>query len=588
MSVSEWKVEDVYQHLMHEPWVDSKLLRAFSDHGIDGAALLELTKEDLRDDFGIAKLGQIKLILREISKLAKRADSQTASKTTNPEAEEPYFNTPSVKEKRAAPLRFQAATAAQLNQFPAPDDGDDSAEEYLQKPATPPEDISLHSITLSPIPRAAVPPEVLGGELPEIRPKATADNQQYSESRKSLSRSSMRSESPFLQASQLDLESAKKRGRPKRFREEREREDMFEQNRLVVQKFTPGLLEQERRHSCWRQLFIAWCGDPKLGFVSSEEVQAVLDSFTSPDEAEFSTKPLDGFSPSPGDALDLTEFLDYVTVRTTHLTPTIFDDLLEYFYVAIGDQESKREFARRFKLLRDLYESWRGEMDELPVEEFWTGLHTFNSWSQSEGEDYIIFDTSRISAPDEFTAPTFVEVMRTACAKFGNEDFDRMYYKLIRVVDHLRDSQRAPQERARMAVTPERLTKLLRHASPLQPVVVYGTSCDPTKAIETYARQSHATLKGCVVSSQEAETRAMRLITNQGIRRGLWVYCIVASGYAGIDDFLRSLARELQTKERWLVHEDFRLFLSLAMHTLVHVPRLLAHSCVPVPLANGD
>eukprot|EP00760_Papus_ankaliazontas_P028817 PhM_4_TR3/c0_g1_i1/m.90273 len=80
MDVRHWTSSEVQRHLSREKWADANLLRNLNEHEIDGAALLELTKEDLRYDFGIQELGRIKTVLRGIESLTKRraSDAMTA------------------------------------------------------------------------------------------------------------------------------------------------------------------------------------------------------------------------------------------------------------------------------------------------------------------------------------------------------------------------------------------------------------------------------------------------------------------------------------------------------------------------------
>ena len=70
-NIVRWTVTDVQNCLIGRDWVDTYLLRKLSTHEVDGAALLELTKHDLREDFGIKELGKIKRILRKLSALKR-------------------------------------------------------------------------------------------------------------------------------------------------------------------------------------------------------------------------------------------------------------------------------------------------------------------------------------------------------------------------------------------------------------------------------------------------------------------------------------------------------------------------------------
>lgn len=158
--VADWSVDDTYNYMFDLPWVEKEFVHQLRDQAIDGAALLELTKDDLREDFGIAKLGHCKMVLRHIQRIAQdhTLDSQGtmlatmsasgwaspgSSKTLNttlggsraglndttgtsaldlseikmfpieeslpPEVEEVWFNSPPLGGRRKVPKRFQAA-----------------------------------------------------------------------------------------------------------------------------------------------------------------------------------------------------------------------------------------------------------------------------------------------------------------------------------------------------------------------------------------------------------------------------------------------------------------------------------------------
>eukprot|EP01062_Namystynia_karyoxenos_P067375 TRINITY_DN61307_c0_g1_i1.p1 TRINITY_DN61307_c0_g1~~TRINITY_DN61307_c0_g1_i1.p1 ORF type:complete len:919 (+),score=248.58 TRINITY_DN61307_c0_g1_i1:85-2757(+) len=68
---SEWSVEETARRVtaLSADWADERFVSLLRQHEVDGAALAELTKADLRDDFGIRELGRIKRALRAIARL---------------------------------------------------------------------------------------------------------------------------------------------------------------------------------------------------------------------------------------------------------------------------------------------------------------------------------------------------------------------------------------------------------------------------------------------------------------------------------------------------------------------------------------
>eukprot|EP01064_Diplonema_japonicum_P022951 TRINITY_DN3327_c0_g2_i1.p1 TRINITY_DN3327_c0_g2~~TRINITY_DN3327_c0_g2_i1.p1 ORF type:complete len:507 (+),score=122.48 TRINITY_DN3327_c0_g2_i1:57-1577(+) len=68
LQVTEWSTSDVSRYLKTCNWIDAELVDKFAEHEMDGAAMMEVTKEDLREDFNVKELGKVKRILRGISR----------------------------------------------------------------------------------------------------------------------------------------------------------------------------------------------------------------------------------------------------------------------------------------------------------------------------------------------------------------------------------------------------------------------------------------------------------------------------------------------------------------------------------------
>eukprot|EP00756_Hemistasia_phaeocysticola_P060933 Hpha_TRINITY_DN443_c0_g1::TRINITY_DN443_c0_g1_i1::g.27650::m.27650 len=75
---SPWTVEETARRVraLGADWADDRFVSLLRQHEVDGAALAELTKGDLRDDFGIKELGRVKRILREINTLCFEPGNQ--------------------------------------------------------------------------------------------------------------------------------------------------------------------------------------------------------------------------------------------------------------------------------------------------------------------------------------------------------------------------------------------------------------------------------------------------------------------------------------------------------------------------------
>eukprot|EP01065_Artemidia_motanka_P027511 TRINITY_DN32708_c0_g1_i1.p1 TRINITY_DN32708_c0_g1~~TRINITY_DN32708_c0_g1_i1.p1 ORF type:complete len:841 (+),score=175.90 TRINITY_DN32708_c0_g1_i1:63-2585(+) len=68
-----WDTAEVARRVraLGEDWADDRFISLLREHEVDGPALAELTKADLRDEFGIRELGRIKRVLRSIAALCE-------------------------------------------------------------------------------------------------------------------------------------------------------------------------------------------------------------------------------------------------------------------------------------------------------------------------------------------------------------------------------------------------------------------------------------------------------------------------------------------------------------------------------------
>ena len=69
-SMLDWTTEEVLHGLRGLPWVDAWILQKVAEHDIDGTSLVELTKDDLKDEFALRTLGRVKRTLHGIRTLA--------------------------------------------------------------------------------------------------------------------------------------------------------------------------------------------------------------------------------------------------------------------------------------------------------------------------------------------------------------------------------------------------------------------------------------------------------------------------------------------------------------------------------------
>eukprot|EP00754_Rhynchopus_humris_P040932 Rhum_TRINITY_DN2417_c0_g1::Rhum_TRINITY_DN2417_c0_g1_i1::g.7151::m.7151 len=71
--VGAWGTTRVVSYLREcaGDWADDVFANKVRDEGMDGAALLSLTKQDLKDKFGIKELGRVKRLLAGIASIQK-------------------------------------------------------------------------------------------------------------------------------------------------------------------------------------------------------------------------------------------------------------------------------------------------------------------------------------------------------------------------------------------------------------------------------------------------------------------------------------------------------------------------------------
>eukprot|EP00906_Rhabdomonas_costata_P019846 RCo028872 len=706
-TVESWSVAEVSQRLAAEPWAGPELAAQLERHQIDGAALLELTKEDLRHDFGVQPLGQVKAILRNISRLGTRgrgcggapvwAEGSISCKAwSSPEsgrfgrlpsasrtpgtAEDQrlftsdgvYYNTlhPAVRgttpDPGTFPRRFQGLTAERLNRAvsswpssaggdvvgggagaeapaevapggsPGPDSGtelpEDSALALTQSPIkgdSPRESlVSRAETTPSQSRREFRGPPSRSGirygvfraltapagskrpvHLPTLASPPATDyaSSSWSASGTSKSFSRMTVDSLTLRAGSLDVKAAKTRGRPRRAREERDAVQRVEAGLSPsTRNFDPGLLEAERRRKAWEQIFDAWSGDLAVGEVEGIQVEEALRLFEAcgrPGEVLFPQlrQPCEGEEEveqsAENERIELPEsltcepFVGYLQTLTRNLTPAIFDDLVAFFNVAVGEREAKKEASRRFRLLSDLFVAWdaddSGALDKREILEV---LQLFNTWANRDKDDWVVFDLSKydLNRDEQLQPKEFIDLMTDLSRKFGKSDFDLMYYRLSRCIDTFKsDASGAPVVQAE--VIESALRKLLSRSHPSQPILLYGVGLDPTKLLEKLAAEQGARMTGSVISSETSEATGLQSLSHQGIGLGWWIYFVVSNSY-DVDRFLRGVAARVATAEAWRLHPRFRVVILLSLPAVHHLPALFLSRALALPLsgAGGD
>eukprot|EP01006_Ploeotia_vitrea_P016345 TRINITY_DN46963_c0_g1_i2.p1 TRINITY_DN46963_c0_g1~~TRINITY_DN46963_c0_g1_i2.p1 ORF type:complete len:672 (+),score=101.15 TRINITY_DN46963_c0_g1_i2:42-2057(+) len=639
-----WSVDELYSTLYEEEWISQDFLQQIVEHQIDGETLMELSKDDLRDEFGITRLGDLKAMLRHIrhfhhkhggtfnsnlnaSAMGSSVGSAAAmghsmnestistislgESVHNPAMSASYnssfLDSPGSNKKAAKPKRFQTGTAAKLNK-PLSAGGKkkkkDILEDAFENAVLGPKDEDDHA------PLKEDEEEDDDRRLPPLRPNTHLGF--YSEKDKEAStpkKEKKKTDTAVLKAGSLDLALAKAKGRPKRARERRERQALEEQGlQPSAFAFQPGLLEIERRLMAVRKIFLAWTGGDEDAEVEGSEVVAVLQAF------QYSAEGEDGGSASmvSGEVMSvmkLDDFQDFMSSAARHLPPAIFDDLVQYFYVALGDVAKKSEHARRFSMWQDMFRIWDVSVNNyITTYDLALVLELFNMRAEEDNEDWIVFrydeDKINTNVPKEtttegveddelnkdnrYSVEEFIELMMKLSHRWGREDFDVMYYKITGCVHSLEDELGTHVKKAgkgarpgetigkgrRDEITLQYLQSLHDRQPPTRPFLFFGKSFDPTKTVENLAGMNGIYFKGLVVASERSEETALKKLKY--------------NGYDNIDNFLRGVSVLLQTTPSWMVHRTFRLWMLVPLEFLMEFPAVMLMKSIPIPLDDKE
>ena len=165
--VQTWSAAEVTANLAAQEWADALLVTQFQEHEIDGASLLELTKRDLREDFGVRELGKIKKILSGIAKLCRNNIPSSAPTRRHRKSDTDIVNT-TKKSSQKSSTRPRARSKPHNHieppsAPPTPDlenfDVPISAEDLKGTTATyPPSDEELRAAPIYPQPPRPAPP----------------------------------------------------------------------------------------------------------------------------------------------------------------------------------------------------------------------------------------------------------------------------------------------------------------------------------------------------------------------------------------------------------------------------------------------
>jgi hypothetical protein len=238
-------------------------------------------------------------------------------------------------------------------------------------------------------------------------------------------------------------------------------------------------------------------------------------------------------------------------------------------------------FANLWASLYKIY--YKDNSGSLDKSEVFQLLQVFNNWFEGE-EKYFQVDTSKydFDGDGELQYDEFEAMMIDLTTKFGKDEFDEMFFRLFRCIDSLKATGAGQEQSFK-----QHLAQMVKQASQVQPLLLYGSQIEPSQAIERLALASKVEVKGVVVSSPSSEESTLSLIRCFGMGKGKWLYVVMFPDYHNTDAFLRSLTLALETTPIWMVHQRFRLFIILQERYVWWLPRTFLSHCLAVPLDDS-
>eukprot|EP00659_Diplonema_papillatum_P012405 gene12405-19183_t len=159
------------------------------------------------------------------------------------------------------------------------------------------------------------------------------------------------------------------------------------------------------------------------------------------------------------------------------------------------------------------------------------------------------------SQGDSLTEDDFVQAILDLWQDADSKEFDLNYFRLNRIVQDTIVSAGQPSDKA---LTANDISTIAATCGATTPIVFYGTSADPSRAVEEAAAEAGTVLKPFLVTHLSVEVDALDAVAKFGVVRGFWVYLVLGASY-NADSLFRELGRKLQTTNGWMVHHKFRL-----------------------------
>eukprot|EP00755_Sulcionema_specki_P038961 Sspe_Gene.111917::Locus_94106_Transcript_1_1_Confidence_1.000_Length_2085::g.111917::m.111917 len=616
--MSEWTVDDVCRELAGCSWATPVFRHKVRLHRIDGMALSELTKEELRDDFRITELGTIKSILRNIKMLAAgvpqgRASTPQGQVGLEWQDDEPLVEraaTPDPLPRRRPPAyRPLSQLSIPSNRLITPLANAVGGKDPLEPPPVP-------LVTKKPKPKpvrqtedteAALRAEkALGwGLVPH-----SADKGEVAEAASAAGTEEPRAdEVPVKELS--DGGSPGTAHMPSGPDEERilnpddaisssifppvQRLDLRRPATKQQQAFRPGILELERRYIAIKKLFQMWDMSSNLsvdgsGFVEYEELREVLASFYgwSDEEKDIKARAAMGSMDRSGDGrLDEDEFHLFISGLTWNKLPRQFDDLIGHLERNVGEVAARLEAERRRRNFQMIFKKWDWDQSGfIEAEELRLVITRYNDWTVQQGKHntQVLLSTQDVNRDNRLDVQEFLNLFGEKTERLTPEEFDLMVYRIRRCVDDLLEDQKKGMGETFQPVTVQDLRTWWEQSDRCTPLILYGLDIDPSKQIEDLAESLGVKLRAFLVQHRKSERLALADMLRWGIGKGHWMYITISVEHADCDSFLRAIGVLLHQHARHAIHRKFRLWVMICTNRYIWLPKVLRQGAHMVSL----
>ena len=280
---------------------------------------------------------------------------------------------------------------------------------------------------------------------------------------------------------------------------------------------------------------------------------------------------------------------------TSAITNRQFDMVLGFIRDLIDELAAEIEHDRRVSLLSGLFHHWDWDQSGyLDYDEVYRVVTRYRDEERDGGEDEFVnlffssSDTNQDGALDEGEFVRFFDGLTPTLDPMA---FDTLIYQFSRCIEEvqllLTENQASLTYKQILLNSLEgyEIAELLDDSTPLTPLLLFGDTCDPSRAVENTSKARKTPMKTYLVTNRRSERLALKGIEKHGLQQGQWVYVVIPKGFEASSGyrerwspnrFLRSVGVMLSTAHR--PHPRFRLWCWAPFRDLKHFPHVLATS----------